>query len=106
MTDCKDRIAGVVNFVTGNLRPVKSATDEYLSGWYKRNSLVYVSAGHACWSDPILTKKVIKKRYGDVHQSQETGLNRMMELHAPQVFEFITDRLTKSGYSTEEDKMS
>ncbi|KAI4593273.1 Histone deacetylase hda1 [Pestalotiopsis sp. 9143b] len=103
---CKDRIAGVVNFVTGNLRPVKSATDEYLSGWYKRNSLVYVSAGHACWSDPILTKKVIKKRYGDVHQSQETGLNRMMELHAPQVFEFITDRLTKSGYSTEEDKMS
>lgn len=103
---CKDRIAGVVNFVVGNLRPVKSATDEYLSGWYKRNSLVYVTGDHACWSDPDLTKKVNKKRYGDVHRSQEVKLNHMMELHAPQVFEFITDRVSKSGYSTEEDKRS
>ena len=35
--DCKSRISGVVNFVTGNLRPVKSETDPDLSTWYRRN---------------------------------------------------------------------
>ncbi|ETS79135.1 hypothetical protein PFICI_08988 [Pestalotiopsis fici W106-1] len=103
---CKDRISGVVNFVTGNLRPVKSATDETLSGWYKRNSLVYVSADHACWSDPDLTKKVNKRRFGDVQKSDKVGLNHMMQRHAPQVFDFIAERQSRSGYTTEEDKMS
>ncbi|KAH6656822.1 histone deacetylase [Truncatella angustata] len=101
---CKERISGVVNFVTGNLRPVKSATDETLSMWYKRNSLVYVARDHACWADPELTKKVNKRRFGDVKRSDQVGLNRMMQQHAGEVQEFIVERLTRSGYTTEDEK--
>ncbi|KAI0205778.1 histone deacetylase [Astrocystis sublimbata] len=85
--------AGVVNFVTGNLRPVKSETDPELSTWYKHNSLVYVAGDHACWSDEELAKKVLKRRFGGVKKSTESGLNRMMDAHAAEVQEFIKDRL-------------
>lgn len=97
----------MVNFVTGNLRPVKSSIDEELSGWYKRNSLVYVASDHACWSDPDLTKKVNKKRFGGVRKSDQVGLNRMMQRHADEVHDWITNRLAtdKSGNTTEEEKM-
>ncbi|KAI0385307.1 putative histone deacetylase A [Hypomontagnella monticulosa] len=104
--DCKSRIAGVVNFVTGNLRPVKSETDGDLSSWYKQNSLVFVTNDHACWSDAELAKKVNKKRFGGVKRSPEVGLNRMMETHASDVFQFITERVNTegSGNTTEEEK--
>lgn len=105
-TECKERISGVVNFVTGNLRPVKSATDENLSSWYKSNSLVYVARDHACWTDPDLTKKVNKRRFGDVKKSDQVGLNRMMQRHAGEVYDFMTKRLTGSGYTTEDDKLA
>jgi histone deacetylase 6 len=36
--DVKSRISGVVNFVNGSLRPVKSETDPDLSLWYKEHS--------------------------------------------------------------------
>ncbi|KAM0815010.1 putative Histone deacetylase [Seiridium cardinale] len=101
---CKDRISGIVNFVTGNLRPVKSATDENLSLWYKRNSLVYVALDHACWTDPELSKKVNKRRFGEVKRSSEAGLNDMMQRHTSEVQEFITERLSRSGYTTEDEK--
>lgn len=95
-----------MNFVTGNLRPVKSETDPELSSWYKNNSLVFVAADHACWSDEDLAKKVLKKRFGGVQKSTETGLNRMMEAHATEVQEWITKRLTPdiTGHTTEEDR--
>ncbi|KAI1803811.1 histone deacetylase [Daldinia bambusicola] len=104
--DCKNRISGVINFVTGNLRPVKSETDTELSSWYKQNSLVYVSNDHACWMDNDLAKKVLKKRFGGVHRSPEVGLNRMMEAHAKEVFEFIGERCSEdqSGNTTEDEK--
>jgi histone deacetylase 6 len=104
--DCKNRIAGVVNFVNGNLRPVKSETDPDLSSWYKRHSLVYVANDHACWGDEELTKKVNKKRFGGVKRSTQKGLNRMMEEHADEVHEWISERMSlgKSGNTTEEDK--
>ncbi|KAI0394583.1 histone deacetylase [Xylariaceae sp. FL0594] len=103
--ECKDRISGVVNYVTGNLRPVKSETDPELSTWYKRNSLVFVSADHACWSDEELAKKVLKRRFGGVRKSTQTGLQRMMEAHADEVHKWIADRLAqdKSGNTTEVD---
>ncbi|ORY64236.1 histone deacetylase [Pseudomassariella vexata] len=103
---CKDRVTGVVNFVTGNLRPVKSAVDEDLSTWYKKNSLVYVANDHACWSDPDLAKKVGKKRFGGVKRSNQVGLNRMMQEHAGEVHEWITGRLPDSGNTTEDEKMT
>ncbi|KAI0900355.1 putative histone deacetylase A [Annulohypoxylon nitens] len=104
--DCKNRIAGVVNFVTGNLRPVKSETDTELSSWYKQNSLVYVTNDHACWGDPDLAKKVLKKRFGGVQRSPEVGLSRMMEAHAKEVYQFIDERVEQreSGNTTEDEK--
>lgn len=103
---CRNRVSGVVNFVTGNLRPVKSETDPELSTWYKKNSLVYVAADHACWSDEDLAKKVLKKRFGGVQRSRETSLNRMMEAHATEVQQWISQRLSPddSGHATEEDR--
>ncbi|KAI0106978.1 histone deacetylase [Nemania sp. FL0031] len=104
--ECKDRISGVVNFVTGNLRPVKSETDPDLSTWYKNNSLVFVAADHACWSDEELSKKVLKKRFGRVQKSGETGLHRMMEAHAAEVQTWISGRLSRddTGHTTEDDR--
>lgn len=104
---CKDRISGVINFVTGSLRPVKSSVDEELSGWYKRNSLVYVTNDHACWTDSDLYKKVSKKRFGGVKRSTQVGLNRMMQEHAAEVQGWITERLTPddNGDTTEEDNV-
>ncbi|XXG97593.1 hypothetical protein Hte_003899 [Hypoxylon texense] len=103
--DSKDRIAGVINFVTGSLRPIKSETDTELSSWYKHNSLVYVTNDHACWGDPDLVKKVNKKRFGGVVKSPVVGLNLMMETHAKDVFQFINDRLGtgKSGNTTQDE---
>lgn len=104
--ECKDRIAGVVNFVTGNLRPVKSETDPDLSTWYKHNSLVFVAADHACWSDDELAKKVLKRRFGGVKKSPKTGINTMMEEHAKEVQEWIMARVArdKSGLTTEDER--
>lgn len=104
--ECKDRISGVVNFVTGNLRPVKSETDPDLSTWYKHNSLVFVTADHACWNDEDLTKKVHKRRFGGVKKSTETALNRMMEVHAEEVQQWVSKRCSRdrSGHTTEEDR--
>ncbi|KAI1348565.1 histone deacetylase [Xylaria sp. FL0043] len=104
--ECKDRISGVVNFVTGNLRPVKSETDPELSTWYKHNSLVFVAADHACWSDEDLAKKVLKRRFGGVKKSTKTGINSMMEAHAGEVQEWIEARSGrhKSGHTTEEER--
>lgn len=106
MIDCKSRIAGVINFVTGNLRPVKSETDPDLSGWYRQNSLVFVTNDHACWSDASLVKKVNKRRFGGVRRSPEVGINRMMEVHGKDVFQYINERTTPqgSGDTTDEEK--
>lgn len=92
--DCKSRVRGVVNFVDGNLRPVKSETDPELSTWYRRNSLVYVSRDHACWNDAELAKKVSKKRFGGVRRSKKTSLNLMMDEHAGEAQTWIAERVT------------
>jgi histone deacetylase 6 len=101
-SESKDRLSGVVNFVSGNLRPVKSDADETLSAWYRDNSRVYVAADHACWQDHELTRKVQKKRFGAVERSSERGLNKMMAAHATQTQEFILSRL-RSGSDDDED---
>lgn len=104
--ECKDRISGIVNFVTGNLRPVKSDVDEGLSGWYKENSRVYVASDHACWTDPDLIRKVNKRRFGNVIRSPARGLTKMMHEHAQEVQEWILERVTSagSGDTTEEEE--
>lgn len=105
--DVKSRISGVVNFVNGNLRPVKSDVDQELSSWYKDNSQVYVANDHACWSDPDLTRKVMKRRFGNVIRSQANGLTPMMAEHFTDVQQFILDRVAAAeegrGDTTEDE---
>ncbi|PFH60143.1 hypothetical protein XA68_11385 [Ophiocordyceps unilateralis] len=103
--DCKLRISGVVNFVTGNLRPVKSDIDTDLSAWYKDNSRVYVSSDHACWSEIGLMRKVNKKRFGTVIRSEKLGLNKLMQEHAEEAQSWIMGRVrawSRGGSSDEE----
>lgn len=92
--DCRARVAGVVNFVTGSLKPVKSDVDPGLSGWYRDNSRVYLTGDHAAWADPDLTRRVQKRRFGSVVRSPTTGLTRMMAQHAGEAQEWIMDRVT------------
>ncbi|KAK3387244.1 hypothetical protein B0H63DRAFT_431113 [Podospora didyma] len=103
--DIKSRISGVVNFVNGALRPVKSDVDQELSMWYKENSRVYVANDHACWADAELTRKVMKRRFGTVVRSEANGLTAMMQAHAPEVHDWILRRLTdeEQGDTTEDD---
>lgn len=108
LPDCKTRISGIVNFVTGNLRPVKSDIDTDLSSWYKENSRVYVAGDHACWSDHDLTRKVNKRRFGTVVRSPMLGLNKMMQAHADEAQQWIQERVLESsdGDTTEDEKNS
>ena len=91
--DCKSRISGIVNFVTGILRPIKSDRDPGLSAWYKDHSLVLVTNDHACWSDQGLIKKVQKRRFGSVTKADVSGLARMMDFHLPEVEAWILQRV-------------
>lgn len=104
--DCKARIAGIVNFVTGSLRPIKSDIDTELSSWYKDNSRVYVAGDHACWSDYDLTRKVQKRRFGTVVRSEMIGLNKMMRAHAEETHEWIMERATDTSGETTRDEKS
>lgn len=108
-TDCKSKLSGVVNFVTGNLRPIRSDVDESLSHWYKMNSRVFVSNNHAVWMDAAQEKKVRKKRFGTVVRSPESTLNSMMHRHLVEVQEYIRERAApddgEAGETTEEDAL-
>lgn len=106
--DCKYKVSGIVNFVTGNLRPVKSDIDTDLSSWYKDNSQVYVASDHACWSDPDLTRKVQKRRFGTVIRSQRLGLNLMMQEHSNEAQQWIMQRVSSDsvGDTTEDETNS
>jgi histone deacetylase 6 len=105
--DVKTRVLGVINFVNGSLRPVKSDADADLSSWYKEHSQVYVANDHACWSDPDLTRKVMKRRFGNVIRAQVNGLTPMMAEHFADVQQFVMERLgeeTDRGGDTTEDE--
>ncbi|KAK1761136.1 histone deacetylase clr3 [Echria macrotheca] len=104
--DIKLRISGVVNFVNGNLRPIKSDIDNDLSHWYKENSRVFVAKNHACWQDADLTRKVMKRRFGTVIRSNVNTLAGMMTEHKADVQKWILDRVSdeQQGETTEDDR--
>jgi len=102
--DCKSRISGVVNFVTGSLRPIKSDVDPELSLWYKDNSHVYVANNHACWANPELNRKINKRRFGAVKRSAVSGLNPMMREHAEDAQQWIMSRVGGGHGDTTEDE--
>lgn len=103
--DVKSRISGVVNFVNGNLRPVKSDVDQELSSWYRDNSCVYVANDHACWADEDLKRKVNKRRFGSVIRSKVNGLTSMMTEHSADVHNWILERVSddQHGDTTEDE---
>ena len=103
--DVKTRVSGVVNFVDGDLRAVKSDVDTDLSSWYKENSRVYVANNHSCWANPEYARKVHKRRFGSVQRSSKNSLITMMKEHAEDVHKWIIDRCEDTGDTTDDDKM-
>ena len=99
--DARSRIACILSFVTGTLRPVKSETDSQLSPWYKAHSRIYVSPDHSCWTDPDSVKKVRKNRFGGVRQSEVAGLSSMLAYYERQacvwVDEMVRQRWVEMG---------
>lgn len=101
--EVKDRIAGVVGFVDGFLRPVKSDVDQDLSQWYKEHSRVYVIKNHLCYTNPDLHRKVNKRRFGTIKRSTENTVPMMMMVHAEDVQEWIMERVGEDPDDTTEE---
>ncbi|KAI9651066.1 Histone deacetylase hda1 [Ciborinia camelliae] len=95
--DCRPRVAGVLAFITGSLRPVKSETDPSLSSWYKSNSEIYVAGNHACWTDEENIRKVRKQRFGKVVRSEETGLVKMLRRHGLSAKEWMQEKFNEKA---------
>lgn len=72
-----------------------------MSSWYKEHSQVYVANDHACWSDPDLTRKVMKRRFGNVIRAQVNGLTPMMAEHFADVQQFVLERMGDGGHAGE-----
>lgn len=101
--EVKDRVAGVVGFVDGYLRPVKSDVDHDLSSWYKEHSRVYVINTHLCWQDPDTNRKVNKRRFGTIKRSPETTVPMMMKVHAEDVQSWIMELVEEDPDETAEE---
>ena len=102
--DCKARIDGIVNFVNGSLRAIKSDADPDLTQWYKTHSRVYVGSDHACWQTNELIRKINKRRFGDVVRSPVMGLDRMLQEHMSDACQWIYERLPEAAGDTTEDE--
>ncbi|CZT10489.1 related to histone deacetylase A [Rhynchosporium graminicola] len=81
-----NKVTGILCFVTGTLRPVKSETDPSLSKWYKANTLLYVSPDHACFADEASARRVRKERFGrvveaDIVVGKGDGVGKMLRRH-------------------------
>jgi histone deacetylase 6 len=89
----QERVKGVITFVAENpLRPVASQTNVWLSKWYIKHSLVFVSPSHQVWSHENFAKKP-SKRYGKLIKSTRTGLNEMLKRHESEVFRFLLEKI-------------
>ncbi|KAL3421272.1 Histone deacetylase clr3 [Phlyctema vagabunda] len=92
------RVQGILAFVKGSLKSVKSETDPTLSKWYKDHSLIYVSPNHSVFSDYDSAKKVGKKKFGNVVKADVSGLREMLKRYGPteggglEAVEFILEK--------------
>ncbi|KAJ5737803.1 histone deacetylase hda1 [Penicillium malachiteum] len=81
------RVNGCISFVAANpVRAIASATQTWLSKWYRENSLVFVAGSHGIW------ERKPSKRYGMLRASPKSGLNEMLSEHKEEVFEWISER--------------
>lgn len=95
-------LSGVVGFVaTHPVRPVKNNGNPWVSGWYRENSLVFVSNTNGLWKK----EGKVSKRYGRLEGSEGTCLNEMMMLEERKVWEWIGLKLGADllGQVKEED---
>ena len=82
-------VGGVIVFIANNpVRPVHSAENQYLSRWYLKNSLVFVSHTHSLW----LQERKTSKRYGSLRKSPASQLQDMAFQHREEVTRFIAER--------------
>lgn len=86
--EAMSKITSVLTFLTGTLRPMRTETNPALTGWYKNNSLIYVPSTHPCWLDEEHARKVRKKRFGRVEQSEVEGLRNMWVIHFPVILTY------------------
>lgn len=97
--DARYRITGILSFVAGSLRPVRSDVDLDLAAWYKKGSLIYVSPEHACWSDENAIKKIRKARYGRIEKADidvvgdENGVGKMLNQYRDVACEWMLKRV-------------
>jgi histone deacetylase 6 len=94
-------INGMVEFVTGTLRTIKSADDPGLAPWYREGSRVYISRDHACWDGGETERRVTKGRFGTARRSPQRSINAMMREHAGEVFAWMTERVAEEESASE-----
>lgn len=83
-------LSGVVGFIATNpVRPVKNNGNPWVSGWYRENSLVFVSNNHGLWKK----EGKVSKRYGRLEGSEGACLNEMMKLEERKVWEWLGQKL-------------
>ncbi|KAJ5626517.1 histone deacetylase [Penicillium herquei] len=91
------RVNGCISFVAANpVRAIASATQTWLSKWYRENSLVFVAKTHGIW------ERKPSKRYGMLRASPKSGLNEMLAEHKQEVFEWISDRADEPSQNESE----
>lgn len=81
---CTEYIDHVFSFVAENLlQSVRRQTDDFVSDWYYKHSLVFVADDHGAWA-PDRARK-LRKKYGTLIRSPHTNLNDMLAEHKDQV---------------------
>ncbi|KAJ5948031.1 hypothetical protein N7466_001046 [Penicillium verhagenii] len=82
------KVNSVISFVTSHpVRAVASATQTWMSKWYRENSLVFVSHEHGIWDHKL------SKRYGLLRKSPQSYLDDMVGQHKQEVFDWISGRI-------------
>ncbi|KAF2423171.1 putative histone deacetylase [Tothia fuscella] len=87
---CSSKVDHIFNFVSEQpLVPAQRPADDFFADWYykENNSDIYVAHNHAAWAPD--RQRRIRKKYGNIHQSDMNDLSEMLIAHK----EEITDKL-------------
>ncbi|KAJ5992086.1 histone deacetylase [Penicillium sp. IBT 35674x] len=91
-------VNGVISFVSDHpVRAVASATQTWMSKWYRENSLVFVSHQHGVWEHKP------SKRYGNLRKSPQATISDMLAEHKEETFDWIRDHIKVQSESEDED---
>ncbi|KAJ6110855.1 histone deacetylase [Penicillium sp. IBT 16267x] len=91
-------VNGVISFVSDHpVRAVASATQTWMSKWYRENSLVFVSHKHGVWEHKP------SKRYGNLRKSPQATISDMLAEHKEEAFDWISDHIRDQSESEDDD---